>query len=393
MNHVIGYPGYDVVLPDIVRGDGCYVFDSTGKRYLDLESGVWCTSVGHGHPRIVAALTQQAAQIGHTGFSYSNRMVDQAAMEMLALHGFEAGRCTFLSSGSEAVEFAVRNVQMVQERPLLITMADAYFGAYGSASTKRQDEWLKFDWTACARCNKDTFCDSGCDHWDAIPFNRIGGFVFEPGSSAGLVRFPPKKLVQGICQRVQTDGGLVVINEVTTGLGRTGKWFGYQHYDITPDIVVMGKGIGNGYPVSVAAFSKRAMEKLDGRQLKFSQSHQNDPLGAAVAAEVVRVIRDDRLIEKAAADGVFLLAGLDRIKADFGRILDIRARGLMIAIDLEDDEHCTFSDRVHRELIRRGYICARRPGLNVLRIDPPLTIDRSDLEAFLAALEQVLMPR
>ena len=389
MKHVIWYPGYDVMIPNVVRAAGCYVYDADGNQYLDLESGVWCTAIGHGHPRIQQVMRQQSETISHTGFSYSTQAVEDAALEMLALHGFEGGRCTFLSSGSEAVEFAVRSVQMALQRHLLITMSDSYFGAYGSASHRPESEWFRFDWFRCG----DGGCNPGCSHFHEIPFDQIGGLVFEPGSSAGLVRFPPKALIRELAVRVQGAGGLVVVNEVTTGMGRTGKWFGYQHYDITPDVVVMGKGVGNGYPVSAAAFSPRAVELLGDQQLKFSQSHQNDPLGAAIAAEVVRVIRDDELIAKAETDGAFLLRGLSRIMTETGRIREIRARGLMIALELVDDERCRFSDSVHRELIHRGYIIARRPGLNVFRIDPPLTVERSDLAEFLSELEQVLSRR
>jgi len=386
MRRIIWYPGYEVMVPDVVRAAGCHVYDRDGNQYLDLESGVWCTAIGHGHPRIQQVMQQQSARISHTGFSYSTPVLEDVAGEMLALHGFDGGRCTFLSFGREAVEFAVRNVQMVQQRPLLLTMSDSYFGAYGSASHKPESEWYRFDWFRCG----DAGCNPGCPHFREIPFDQIGGLVFEPGSSAGLVRFPPKSLIREMAARIQGAGGLVVVNEVTTGMGRTGKWFGYQHYDITPDVVVMGKGVGNGYPVSVAAFSPRALERMGERQLKFSQSHQNDPLGAVIAAEVVKTIHDENLIAKAGDDGAFLLEGLNRIKTETGAIREIRARGLMIALELTDDENCTFSDSVHRELLKRGYIIARRPGLNVLRIDPPLTVERSDLEKFLAALKDTL---
>ncbi len=287
-----------MLLKDIVRAENCHLYDSRGKKYVDLESGVWCTSIGHGNPRILRAIADQAARIGHTGFAYSHEIVEEAAREMLALLGFPDGKCVFLCSGSEAVEYGVRVAQSLAGRPLLVTMADSYFGAYGSASKKQADEWFCFDWTACAGCPDAGECNGGCEHWAAIPFDRIGGFLFEPGSSSGLVRFPPQKLVRNIVRLIQQNGGLVLVNEVTTGVGRTGTWFGYQHYGIAPDIVALGKGIGNGYPVSVAGFTAGVVERLDGKPIKYAQSHQNDPLGAVVAREVVRVIQEEGLIER-----------------------------------------------------------------------------------------------
>jgi len=390
LNHFVWYPGHDLLLEDIVQAENCHLYDSAGKRYVDLESGVWCTSIGHANPRILRVLVEQAARVAHTGYCYSNGIVEEAAREILSLLGFEDGKCVFLCSGSEAVEYGVQVAQSVGNRPLLMTMTDSYFGAYGSANRKRADEWFCFDWMACAACPSGGECDEQCPHWAAIPFDRIRGFLFEPGSSSGLVRFPPPKLIRNIVAAIKEHDGLVLVNEVTTGVGRTGLWFGYQHYGISPDIVALGKGIGNGYPVSVAAFAPGVMERLGGKPLNYSQSHQNDPLGAAIAREVVKLIQEEGLIERGRSIAANLLSGLEGIRDRTGQIREIRARGLMIALELKDDPESSFAIRTQRELVRRGYVLARRPGINVLRIDPSLTIDRADIEGFLGTLEAVL---
>jgi acetylornithine aminotransferase len=389
-SRLVWYPGHELLLDNIVGAENCSLFDSRGKRYVDLESGVWCTSVGHGHPRILRAIAEQSSRLAHTGFGYSCRTVEEAAGEILSLLGFEYGRCVFLCSGSEAVEYGVRVAQAVSDRPLLMTMADSYFGAYGSASNKREDEWFCFDWAACADCPHADECSERCEHWATIPFERVGGFVFEPGSSSGLVRFPPEKLVRAVESAVRRNDGLVLVNEVTTGVGRTGAWFGFQHYGLSPDIVALGKGIGNGYPVSVTAFAPGVIERLGGEPPSYAQSHQNDPLGAAVAREVVRTIRDEGLIERGRAIADLLLNGLEEMRARDGRIRAIRARGLMLVIELADDSALTLTARTHRELVRRGFLVARRPGLPVLRLDPALTVERDDIEGFLESLERVL---
>jgi acetylornithine/N-succinyldiaminopimelate aminotransferase len=390
VKHIFWYPGYDLPLTNIVRAENCYLYDAEGKRYVDLESGVWCTSIGHGNPRILRTITEQSAQIAHTGFGYSSVIVEKAALEILSLLGFENGRCVFLCSGSEAVEYGVRIAQSVINRPLLMTMMDSYFGAYGSASRKQEDEWFCFDWAACTVCPYAYECDDRCEYWAAIPYDSIGGFLFEPGSSSGLVRFPPEKLIRNIVAVVKENDGLVLINEVTTGIGRTGLWFGYQHYDILPDIVAMGKGIGNGYPVSATAFAPSVIERLEGRPVKYAQSHQNDPLGAAVAREVVKVIKEEGLVERGEGIAAILLSGLEGIKHRTGKIKEIRSRGLMVALELKDDPEASFTIQTHRELVRRGYVLVRRPGVNVLRLDPSLTIDQKDIEGFLKTFEAVL---
>ena len=434
MTRTLWYPGHELLLTDIVRAEGSYVYDSNGKRYVDLESGVWCASLGHGHPRILRAMTEQAERIAHNGFCYSSPIVDAAARDVLSLLGFAGGSCVFLCSGSEAVEYGVRVAGMLMERPLLMTMADSYFGAYGAAAARAKDGWHEFDWFPCAGCahavdggdaqamdlggvagaadrgnahagegeigrapagaegdDEGRACDESCERWAAIPFDRIGGFLFEPGSSSGLVRFPPAKLIRAIHRRIREGGGFFLVNEVTTGTGRTGKWFGFQHYGIEPDIVAIGKGIGDGYPVSVTAFSPRTADRLGDRPVKYAGSHQNDPLGAAVLREVIRTIEDEGLIARAGELGRVLGDGLDAVRARCGRIREVRYRGMMAAIELNDGPANGFTIRVHHGLLDRGFIVGRRPGVPVLRIDPSLTIEREEIGRFLAVLEEVVM--
>ena len=326
-------------------------------------------------------IAEQSARISHDGFNYSTAVVETAAEEILALLGFDGGKCVFLSSGSDAIEYGVRVARMVAPHPLFLTMADSYFGAYGSTSGRFKEEWLDHDWMPCAGSPDSRDCDTSCERWASIPWARIGGFLFEPGSSSGLVRFPPGKLIDRIVRAVRAGGGLVLVNEVTTGIGRTGMWFGFHHYGITPDVVAMGKGIGNGYPVSVSAFAPGVIGRLGERPVRFAQSHKNDPLGAAVAREVIRVIREEGLIERGRETASALLAGLQ----------EIRSRGLMLAIEIEDDPDASRTIRTHHGLMRRGFVVARRPGLNVLRIDPVLTTDRADIGGFLRAVEAALM--
>lgn len=399
-SHLLWYPGHELLVPDIVRAEGCHLYDSRGKKYVDLESGVWCTSVGHAHPRVLRVLAEQAARFAHAGFNYSGAVVEESAQEFLSLTGLDGGKCVFLCSGSEAIEYGVRVARMVSDRSLFLTMTDSYFGAYGSAHAREQDQWFTFDWFPREGCAHDGAAP--CEHLDEIPFDRIGGFLLEPGSSSGFVRFPPEKLIRNIVRNVRENGGLILVNEVTTGIGRTGKWFGYQHYDFTPDVVAMGKGVGNGYPVSVAAFASGVVERLGDRDVPYAQSHQNDPLGAAVACEVIRIIREEGLIERSLGLANLLRSGLEGVRDRTGRISAIRSRGFMFAldltdepdgsfaVDLTDDSAGSFTQRVHRELMDRGYVVCRRPGANPLRIDPSLTVAHADIEGFLAVLEEVL---
>jgi acetylornithine aminotransferase len=391
-NHsrLVWYPGHELILRDIVRAENCHLFDSDGTRYVDLESGVWCTSIGHGNPRIKKVIEEQYSLYGHSGFNYSGGVVEDAAGRMMALTGSGGGHCVFLCSGSEAVEYGVRFAQAVLDKPLMMTMADSYFGAYGSAAERDESGWFLFDWFPCAGCSFEGGCGEGCDRWASIPFDRIGGFLLEPGSSSGLVRFPPEKLVRCIVDTIRGDGGLVLVNEVTTGIGRTGKWFGYQHYGIAPDIVAMGKGVGNGYPVSVTTFAPGIVERLGGEPMRYAQSHQNDPIGAAVAREVVSIIDEEGLIERGREIGGMLMAGLEDIGKRSPALGAIRGRGPILAMEFVDEPGAPRTVAIHRELVERGYVTGRRPGINVIRLDPALTIDKEDIEGFLAALGETV---
>lgn len=386
MDEIFWYPGHELLLDDVVRAEGCSVFDASGRRYLDLESGVWSASIGHAHPSVLRVLAQQPARVAHAGFSYTSRVVTDAAQDVLSLVGLDGGRAVFLCSGGDAVEYGVRVAQAVSPRPRLLTLADSYFGAYGSAARRSPDEWFCFDWMRCGPGG----CAEGCPHWAEIPFDSLGGFLLEPGSSSGLVRFAPAALVAAIERELRRRDGLVLVNEVTTGVGRTGEWFGYQHYGLRPDVVALGKGIGAGYPVSVTAFAPRVAERLRGGPIRFAQSHQNDPLGAAVVRAVIRTVREEGLVEKGRAAGARLLSGLQAIAARTESLRAVRGRGLMIAIELQGDDVDARAGRVHRALLERGFIVGRRPGAGVLRLDPPLVIEPAEIDAFLQALEAVL---
>jgi acetylornithine/N-succinyldiaminopimelate aminotransferase len=390
MNQIIWYNGYDLLIDHIEKAENCYLYDAAGKQYIDLESGVWCTSIGHNHPAITELIKKQCALISHTGFSYGNKSVENAARVILDLIGFKQGKCVFLCSGSEAVEYGVRTAQQLSGKPLLLSMSDSYFGAYGSASIKNPEEWYSFDWQQCTVCSISESCDPGCEKLKEIPFDKIGGFLFEPGSSSGFVRFPPKSLIEVIADKITENEGLILVNEVTTGIGRTGKWFGYQHYDLNPDIVALGKGIGNGYPVSVAAFNEKVASSLAQHPIRYSQSHQNDPLGAMIAMEVINVIKQENLIERGNMLGNKLIEKLKEIAEQFPEISQVRGRGMMIAIDINEGTTESTAKKIQLELFSHGFIIARRPGTNTLRLDPPLSIPEEVINNFINSLVMIL---
>ncbi len=381
---------FEIVKMDMVRAENCYLYDTSGRRYVDLEAGVWCTALGHNHPRINQAIRAQLERVMHINYRYTNLLAEEAAQAVLGTMAMPDGRVTFLSSGSEAVEFGVQAARRLAGKPLLLTLQEAYLAAYGSAGTQNADGWHCFDWQPCVTCTHTDGCDPSCSHWQAVPFEHIGGFVFEPGNSHGLVKLPPRKIVRALAERVHQEQGLIVVDEVTTGMGRTGEWYGFQHYPLEPDIVALGKGLGNGYPVSAVVLSADVAARWEQSGVHYAQSHQNDPLACAVAREVIAVLREEGLVERSRRVGAAFVRELERLAERRSAIKEVRGRGLMTGVELQRGDERFSATLLYHKLLERGFLVGYNPAANLLRFYPALTIGEKDLDRLLETLDQIL---
>lgn len=379
MEHILQC--HEIVKTDFVRAENCFLYDEDGRRYVDFESGIWCTALGHNHPRISQVIKSQLKQVIHLGTRYPNQVVEEAATAVLDVVGMENGKCTFLISGSEAVEFGVQVIRRITGKPLMLTFNNSFLGSYGSAGTKKSEEWFLLDWLSC----KDV---EEC--FKQIPFDKIGGFAFEPGGSGiSFVQFPPVQLIHRIVNEICKRGGLILVNEITSGMGRTGKWFGFQHYNIQPDIVAIGKGLGNGYPVSVAAMRREVAEKLEKDGFRYVQSHQNDPLGCAVAKEVISTFREGNWVEKGNALGGFFLNELNQLAAKHPVIKNARGRGMLLGLEFHPHEKITAA-WMYNALLEQGFLVGYYPAGNLLRFDPSLTMEKENVVSLIECLDQIL---
>ena len=381
MDHILKC--HDIVEMNLVRGENACVYDDGGKRYVDFESGCWSTALGYGYPRVNQVMKAQIDRVIHLGTRYPNALAEAAAIDVLGIVGITDGKCVFLSSGSEAVELGAQIARLVTGKPLLLTFASSYLAAFGSAGRKDQAEWCLFDWTGCTHAGP-------CGCLDGIPWDKIGGFVFEPGGSGSeSVRFPSVKLIQEIVARVRQNGGLLMANEITTGMGRTGEWFGFQHYDIQPDIVAVGKGLGNGYPVSAVAMTRAVAERIEACGFHYAQSHQNDPLGCCVAQTVIAVFREENWVERGNATGAYFLEGLKRLAEKHPCVKEARGRGMLLALEFRPHERISAAT-VFQALLKNDFFVACSPARKFLRFDPCLTMERSDIDALLESLDGIL---
>jgi acetylornithine/N-succinyldiaminopimelate aminotransferase len=388
MKHILSC--HEIIRSDIVRGDNCYLYDKNGNRYVDLESGVWSVVLGHSHPRITEAIRRQIKDVIHLGYRYTNFVAEEAAKDLLETIGLPEGKCVFLSSGSEAVEFAVRMAKIVTDKKILLTLGESYLSAHGSAGRKDPAEWVSLDFSPCLICEHSS-CRQSCERLADIPFDEVGAFVFEPGSASGTVKFPPDKLIDLIIGEIQRHDGLIVVDEVTTGFGRTGKWYGFNHYDLEPDIVACGKGLGNGYPISAVAMTRRVADELEAKQVHYVQSHQNDPLGCAVVKEVIATLKEETLVDRSARRGRCILSDLRHIADRCDGVEEVRGRGLMIGMQLCGGVPGSPSSAlVFKKLLQRGFLIGYDPAQNVIRFLPSLTIEEEEIAHFIGSLERVL---
>ncbi len=381
MDHILKC--HDIIKTNFLRGENCYLYDDQGKRYLDFESGIWCTALGHSHPRINQVMKTQIDKLIHLGTRYPHHLAENTALNILDIVGIDNGKCTFLSSGSEAVEFAIQTAKRITEKDLLLTFSNSYLSAYGSAGKKSIEEWYMFDWN-------DWTPSAQPDSLKEISFEQLGAFAFEPGGSGScFVKFPPKQLVQDIVQRVKQAGGLIVANEITTGMGRTGQWFGFQHYDIQPDLISLGKGLGNGYPVSAVVMKQEVAQKLELSGFHYAQSHQNDPLGCAIAQEVIAIFRQENWVERGKAVGAYFLTGLKQIEAKYDLVKEARGRGMLLGLEFHPHESFSVTT-AYQALLDQGYLVGCYPAGNVLRFSPALTIEKDDIADLLDCIDHLL---
>ena len=384
MKHVLECTGYEMLVNDIDRADGYYLFDSKGRRYMDFESGVWCMALGHNNSQVNEVIKKQIDRIMHLGFRYTNELVETAAVDVLSTLEIFNGKCVFLSSGSEAVEFGVKTAKTLLKSKKMLTFKESYLSAYGTSGSKDDNQWVKLELSRCLACCNNYNCKE-CRLVNEIPFNEIGTFVFEPGNTAGLVLIPPKNLVEEISRRIKQNNGLIVVDEVTTGVGRTGKWYGFQHFNMEPDIIALGKGIGNGHPVSVAAVNEVVAQKIERENIHHSQSHQNDVLGCAVVSEVIRYIRQEDLIKRSSERGQYFIDKLKQLKQESNSIKEVRGSGMMIALEFYEGAKNALESTAD-QLFKNGFIVGYKPAFNLMRFYPSLITTKEDIDSLVECM-------
>lgn len=361
----------------IVKAEGCSITDSEHKPYVDFESGDWAAFLGHSHPRISECIRQQAERLIHDGLRFRNYESEELSLKLLSRLNLGGGQSAFVNSGSEAVNLGITMARHVTGRRKILKMDCSYLSAFGYG--KMADE------------NPDLI-NIPMDDMDAvstIDYSGIAVFVFEPGNALGLIRYPEARFVEAIAAQVKKHNGLLMANEVTTGFGRTGKWFGFQHYDYQPELVAVGKSLGNGYPVSGLAVSAEVADRFARSPFRYAQSHQNDPLGCAVGLAVFDILEKENLVQQAYVKGEYIRQSLVQLQEKHpAEVTGVRARGLMIGVEFQSAE---LAARIYSHLTNHGYLTGIRE--KTIRLMPPVIIEKPDVDGLINAIDRILMEK
>lgn len=401
----------------IVRAQGLYVWDDTGRRYLDAFGGVVTVSVGHNHPKINERLKRyidsEAPQ--HTTTLYLTQPVTDLAARLTHLAPAELKRAFFTNSGSEANEMAILLARQYTKRFEVVALKHAYHGGTsGTLSLVGQHTWK---WGGpglsgishaaqpdCYRCPfgaKPSSCGFECADdvektIQTTTSGEIAAFIAEPIQGVAGFVTPPAEYFARVHAIVKRYGGLYISDEVQTGVGRTGKyWFGILHSGVVPDLLTMAKGLGNGAPIAGGLVREEIAQSLQGK-IQFS-TFAGNPWSSLQADETLRILEEDEcILEKADTLGNRLIEGL-RARLENNPIVgDIRGRGLMVGIELVQDRkskaHGIEEMKDAMEETRARGILIGKGGLfgNVIRIAPPMCIQESEIDTLITLVSEAL---
>lgn len=337
----------------IMKSEGSYLIDADGNRLLDLASGQFCTVLGHNPPDFVEALIEELRNNLHTGSQYVTEKVLRAAKMVSEITPGDLDCVLFLSTGSEANEFALRVAKAYTNRSGAVGYDRGY---YGISLGTRSLSVISADHVDFTPKTPETFhliapnygrppqglSDLECLELSARLIGHhsenVAAVVVEPIISAGGMIYPTPEYMQALAKYTRDIGALLVVDESQTGFGRCGKWFDCENLGIVPDILVFSKTSGNGYPSAGVVISPKIKERLLDKGFYHLSSHQNDPVTATAVSSVINIINRDNLIERSAEMGAYFLKGLRELESRHEHLWDARGRGLMIAFEIVKDK-------------------------------------------------------
>ncbi len=373
----------------LVKGRGMKVTDSDGREYLDFVGGVATNNLGHCHPRVVVALQKQAQRLMHVSNHFHNEPQIKLA-KMLAKHSF-ADKVFFCNSGTEAIEAAIKLARrysrevLKQDRYEIITMRGSFHGrTYGSVSATAQEKFHKG-------------FEPIVPGFRFVPFNDVGAVtnavnertcavLVEPVQGEGGVNVPSEGYLKALRELCDRHALLLMLDEIQTGMGRTGKLFAYEHDGIAPDVMALAKGLGAGMPIgALLATDKAAQAFVPGTH---GSTFGGNPLACAAAiASIETILEDNILVQSVERLGGYFLDGLQTMKKKYSSIKEVRGRGLLLGMELDFG-----GKEVVTACMKEGFLinCTVE---TVLRFMPPFIVTEEEIDLLLKSLDGIFKRR
>ncbi|MFA6115904.1 MAG: aspartate aminotransferase family protein [Sphingomonas sp.] len=368
-----------------VRGEGCYLIGEQGERYLDFASGIAVNALGHGHPKLVKAIADQAATLMHVSNLYGSPQGEHLAQRLV--DATFADTVFFTNSGAEAVECAIKTARRYHyangnpQRHTLITFDTAFHGrTLGTISATNQPKMRDGFEPLLPGFAYAQFND--LEGALALIDDNTAGFLVEPIQGEGGIRAATEEFLQGLRKACDEHGLLLVLDEVQAGYGRTGKFLAHENYGVTPDIAAVAKGIGAGFPLGACLATEEAAKGMViGTH---GSTYGGNPLAMAAGEAVLDVILEPGFLDTVVTMGERLRQGLEQMIPNHDQLFDsVRGKGLMLGVKLKSDSrrfvaHCRDN---HGLLLVAA-------GENVVRILPPLVIDESHIAECIEKLSE-----
>jgi acetylornithine aminotransferase len=367
----------------LVRGEGCYVWDEDGTKYLDFLGGIAVNALGHAHPVLVKAVSEQAASLVHVSNYFATGAQIELAERLQRLSGAgEHGRVFFGNSGTEAIEAAVKLARLNRgdgSRTRILALDDAFHGRTMGA--------LSLTSKAAYREPFEPLL-GGVEHipatieaLEAAVDDRVAAVFVEPIQGEAGVLDLPDGYLQRARELTAAHGALLILDEIQTGVARTGTWFAFQRYGITPDAIALAKGIAGGVPMGALITFGAASELF--RAGQHGSTFGGNPLATAAANAVLQEIEDSDLLANATARGEQLRTRI--LGLDSPLVTEIRGRGLLLGIGLSQP----VAKQIAAEAMRRGLI-VNAPNPSSIRLAPPLIVGDAEIDEFITLLGQTL---
>ena len=367
------YPRYDI---EPVRGKGSYVWDKNDIKYLDLYGGHAVISIGHAHPGYVKAIQDQVERLGFYSNSVQMPIQERLAEKLGEIAGLPSYSLFLTNSGAESTENALKLASFHTGRKKIIVFERAFHGRTSLAVEATDNAKIVAPVNRTDNIIRLPLNDPGM--LSEAMNDSVAAIMVEGIQGIGGIHIPTSEFLKHARKLCDEYGSVLILDEIQSGYGRSGKFFAFQHAGITPDIISMAKGMGNGFPIGGILIAPKFQASAGLLGTTFGGNH----LACAAGLAVLEAIEKEHLIQNAESMGVYLMDQLKNIPA----IVEVRGRGLMVGIDLEEDIKPIRSSLLFDHCIFTG--SSSNP--KTLRILPPLSISESELDQFVVALKSVL---